>query len=83
MLERGGAPVPVDLTNIAEGHHPERGLALVDVMRSLLNAPPAPDIEAPVGLFIIGVLWYPEMTEEDVREVTQVGGQKRRLRMAS
>ena len=71
LLERGGAPVPVDLTNIAEGHHPERGLASVDVMQSLLNAPPAPDIEAPVGLFKIGVLWYPEMTEEDVREATQ------------
>jgi len=71
LLEHGGTSVPVDLTNIAEGHHPERGLASVNVMQSLLNAPEAPDIDAPVGLFKIGVLWYPEMTEEDVREATQ------------
>ena len=71
LLEREGKAVPVDLTNIAEGHHPERGLASVNVMQSLLNAPLAPEIVAPVGLFKIGVLWYPEMTEEDVREATQ------------
>jgi hypothetical protein len=39
-------------------------------MQSLLNAPAAPAIEVPVGIFKIGVLWYPEMTAEDVRQAT-------------
>ena len=70
LLERSGTAVPFDLTNIAEVHHPERGLASIPVMQSLLNAPPAPAIEVPVGIFKIGVLWYPEMTSEDVRQAT-------------
>jgi hypothetical protein len=67
LLERGGASVPVDLTNIAEGHHPERGLASVDVMQSLLNAPPAPDIEAPVGIFLN---WCVVVSRDDRRRCT-------------
>jgi hypothetical protein len=69
-LERSGTTVPFDLTNIAEVHHPERGLASIPVMQSLLNAPAAPEIEVPVGIFKIGFLWYPEMTSEDVRLAT-------------
>ena len=70
LLERSEKAVPFDLTNIAEVHHPERGLASISVMQSLLNAPVAPAIERPVGIFKIGVLWYPEMTAEDVRLAT-------------
>jgi hypothetical protein len=70
LLERSGSAVPFDLTNIAEVHYPERGLASIPVMQSLLNAPLAPAIEVPVGIFKIGVLWYPEMTTEDVRLAT-------------
>ena len=70
LLERGGAAASFELTNIAEVHHPERGLASVDAMQSMLNAPQAPEIDRPVGLFKIGVLWYPDMTQEEVRELT-------------
>ena len=70
LIERAGIPIPVDLTNIVDGHHPERGLASIPAMQSLLNAPQAPEIDAPVGLFKIGVLWYPDMTNEDVRRAT-------------
>jgi hypothetical protein len=70
LLERAGVPVPVDLTNIVDGHHADRGLASIPAMQSLLNATRAPEIDAPVGLFKIGVLWYPEMTDEAVREAT-------------
>lgn len=70
LLERAGGSIPVDLTNIAEVHHPERGLASIDAMQSIFNAPEAPKIDFPVGIFKIGVLWYPDMTEEQVREAT-------------
>jgi hypothetical protein len=70
LLERSGGKFPIDLTNIAEVHHPERGLASIPVMQSLLNAPVAPEIEVPVGIFKIQGLWYPEMTAEDVRQAT-------------
>lgn len=70
LLERAGSPLPLNLTNIAEIHHPERGLASIPAMQSLLNAPPAPEITEPVGIFKIGVRWYPDMSEEQVREIT-------------
>ena len=70
LLERAGGSIPVDLTNIAEVHHPERGLASIDAMQSIFNAPQASEIDFPVGLFKIGVLWYPDMTQEQIREAT-------------
>lgn len=70
LLKRAEVPLPVDLTNLVDGHHSERGLASISAMQSLLNAPAAPEIEVPVGLFKIGVLWYPDMTDEDVRQAT-------------
>lgn len=70
LLERAGRPLPLTLTNIAEIHHPERGLASIAAMQSLLNAQPAPEITEPVGIFKIGVRWYPDMSEEQIRETT-------------
>lgn len=70
LLKLSGRELPVDLANIAEVHHPERGLASVTVMQSILNAPPAPPITEKVGLFKIGVLWHPTMSAEDVRLAT-------------
>jgi uncharacterized protein len=70
LLDHAGSNPSFDLTNIAEAHHPERGLASVDIVQSMFNAPRAPDITEPTGIFKIGVLWYPEMTRADVREAT-------------
>lgn len=70
LLNRSGSNAAFDLTNVAEVHYPERGLASVDIVESMFNAPKAPDITEPTGIFKIGVLWYPEMTTEDVREAT-------------
>lgn len=70
LLEQSGKQIPIDLTNLVDGHHPDRGLAATEVMQSLLNAPRAPKIDVPVAMFKIGVLWYPEMSKEAVREAT-------------
>lgn len=70
LLERSSGERLVDLTNIAEAHHPERGLAHIDIVQSLFNAPKAPEITVPAALFRIPRLWYPEMTSADLRDAT-------------
>ena len=63
-----------ELTNIAEVHYPERGLADVRVVQSMLNAPRAPEIDVPCGLFRIPRLWFPEMSDEDFVRRPWAGG---------
>lgn len=70
LLEKSSHVTAVELTNIAEVHYPERGLADVRVAQSMLNAPRAPELTVPCGLFRIPKLWYPEMADEDLREAT-------------
>lgn len=70
LLERNEKQTLVQLTNLAEVHHPERGLVDVRIAQTLFNAPRAPAITVPCGLFRIPKLWYPEMTDEDLRQAT-------------
>ncbi len=70
LLQKSNQSIPVDLTNVVDGHHSENGLASTDAMQSILNAKEAPIITIPVGIFKIGVLWHPEMSKEEVREAT-------------
>jgi hypothetical protein len=70
LLEHGGSTESFDLTNLAEVHHPEKGLVSVDVAQSLFNAPRAPEIDVPCAMFRIPRLWFPEMSDEELREAT-------------
>lgn len=68
LLEKSGHSAGIDLTNIAETHHPERGLADVRLAQTLYNAPRAPEIEVPCALFKVSQLWYPDMADEELRQ---------------
>ena len=70
LAARSGGNSGIDLTNIAEVHHPERGLATVTAMQTMFNAPKAPDIDVPAALFRIPKLWYPEMSADELKEAT-------------
>jgi hypothetical protein len=70
LLEKSGNSQGVELTNIAEVHHPEKGLANVRVAQTLFNAPQAPMIDFPCALFRIPRLWYPDMPAEELKEAT-------------
>lgn len=60
----------VDLTNLVETHHPERGLISVSRAQSLYNAPRAPEITVPSVLVKISKMWTPEMSDSEVMEAT-------------
>lgn len=60
----------VDLTNIAEVHHPERGLSSVQIAQTLYNAPQAPPIDVPCAMFRLPKLWHPAMSDEELRQAT-------------
>lgn len=60
----------VDLKNLVETHHPERGLISVGRAQSLYNARPAPEIKIPCVLVKVSRLWNPEMSDEEVMEAT-------------
>ena len=60
----------VDLKNLVETHHPERGLISVGRAQSLYNARPAPEIKVPSVLVKVSKLWNPEMSDEEVMEAT-------------
>lgn len=70
LLEQVNENQAVELTNIAEIHHPERGLTSVGIAQTLYNAPPCPDIEVACGFFRLPVLWYPDMPDEELRQAT-------------
>jgi hypothetical protein len=70
LLEKAPGAVGIELTNIAEVHHPERGLTDVRVAQTLFNAPPAPAIDFPCAFFRLPKLWYPTMSDEALREAT-------------
>ena len=70
LLTKSSRSTTIELTNIAEVHYPERGLADVRVAQSMLNAPKAPEITVPCGLFRIPRLWFPEMSDDELREAT-------------
>jgi hypothetical protein len=70
LLEHGGSTESFDLTNLAEVHHPEKGLVSVDVAQSLFNAPKAPKIDMPCAMFRLPKLWFPEMSEAELHEAT-------------
>lgn len=70
LLESARVSGGVELTNIAEVHEPERGLSDVKVAQTLFNAPPAPDIDFPCAFFRLPRLWYPTMSDEDLRQAT-------------
>jgi uncharacterized protein len=52
-------------------HHSTRGLAGVDVIASLYDAPPAPAITEPALLIKIPGLWTPTMTQEELYNATR------------
>ena len=58
----------VDLKNLVETHHPDRGLLPVGRAQSLYNARRAPDISVPCILVKISKRWNPEMSDEEVME---------------
>lgn len=60
----------VDLKNLVETHHPERGLISVGRAQSLYNARTAPEIKVPCVLVKVSKLWNPEMSDEEVMEAT-------------
>lgn len=60
----------VDLTNLVETHHPERGLISASRAQSLYNARSAPEIKVPCVLVKISKLWTPEMSDSEVMEAT-------------
>jgi hypothetical protein len=60
----------VDLKNLVETHHPERGLIPVSKAQSLYNARRAPKITVPCVLVKVSKKWNPEMSDEDVMEAT-------------
>ena len=60
----------VDLKNLVETHHPERGLISVGRAQSLYNARRAPEITVPCVLVKVSRLWNPEMSDEEVMEAT-------------
>jgi hypothetical protein len=60
----------VDLTNLVETHHPERGLISVSRAQSLYNARRAPKITVPCVLVKVSKLWTPEMSDSEVMEAT-------------
>ena len=60
----------VDLKNLVETHHPERGLISVVRAQSLYNARSAPEITVPCVLVKVSKLWNPEMSDEEVMEAT-------------
>jgi uncharacterized protein len=70
LLGKFGGDPAVELTNIAEVHQPDRGLTNVRVAQTLFNAPRAPEIDFPCALFRIPRLWYPDMSDEQLREAT-------------
>ncbi len=70
LLETANHSAGVELTNIAEAHHPERGLTDVRVAQTLFNAPPAPAIDFPCAFFRLPKLWYPTMSDEELRQAT-------------
>ena len=70
LLTKAGNNEGVELTNLAEVHNPERGLAHVSIVQSLYNAPRAPEITDPAVLLRLPKLWYPEISQNDLREIT-------------
>lgn len=60
----------IELTNIAEVHNPERGLTNVRIAQTLFNAPQAPAITVPCAFFRLPKLWYPDMSDEELRQAT-------------
>ena len=63
--------LPTHLANLVTGHgHYEFGLAGTDVIASLYEAPPAPEITGPSLLIRIRQLWTPQMTAEALYEAT-------------
>jgi hypothetical protein len=58
----------VDLKNLVETHHPERGLISVSRAQSLYNARSAPEITVPCVLVKVSRKWNPEMSDEEVME---------------
>lgn len=70
LLEKSGQSKGIELSNIAEVHEPERGLADVRIAQTLFNAPQCPVIDFSVALFRIPKLWYPDMLDEQIKEAT-------------
>lgn len=60
----------IDLTNLVETHHPERGLISVGRAQSLYNAREAPSITVPCVLVKVSKLWTPEMSDSEVMDAT-------------
>ena len=70
LLEVSGVNPGVELTNLAEVHNPDRGLTNVRIAQTLFNAPPAPPITVPCVFLRIPQLWYPDMSDEQLRQAT-------------
>ncbi len=75
------------LTNLVLGHHhASRGLASTDVVSSLFEAEPAPDITEPVLLIKIPDLWTPSMSADELYDATRtwwkIGPRRERAKYA-
>lgn len=70
LTQMAGLASGIDLTNIAEVHHPERGLTNVQIAQTLYNAPPCPEITVPCGFFRLPLLWHPGISDEELRQAT-------------
>ena len=68
LTQRSGGLV--DLTNLVETHHPERGLISVGRAQSIYNARRAPKISIPCALVKISEKWTPKMTDSEVMKAT-------------
>ena len=61
-----------DLKNMAGGHHSSTlGLTSTDHIRSLYDAPDAPEITEPLLLIKIPRLWTPTMSSDEIYEATR------------
>lgn len=72
LLDPGLDNALFQLTNKSGGHHSSiRGVAGVEVVRGLYEAPPAPEISEPALLIKIGRTWTPTMSAHELHDVTR------------
>jgi hypothetical protein len=72
LLERSTGEKFFELTNLVEGHHPERGLMSTKILQSLYEAEPVSGINEPCVLIRIPRLWYPEILPAELMAVTSM-----------
>ncbi len=62
---------PESLLNVVLGHHhAQRGVMLAEDVETVYAAPTAPTLEVPILLVSLNQLWRPDMTEDELFEIT-------------